>query len=379
MIFNRREIGLDLMRGCAALLVCANHLRAATVASYENISEASVLLKAFYAVTSLGHQAVIVFFVLSGFFVGGSLLAKGTEFSWKEYIAARLTRLWVVLVPALLLTATIDLVLQHEAPNVLTGAYENIWHMGPRPSGVYSLSAWTFFGNLLFLQQIFLPVFGSNDPLWSLAYEFWYYVMFPLLLVSGNKLGMNSLLVRLLALLVVVCIIAFLPTSGRVGFLCWLGGVMAYVMRTRYPSFNISVLHGLCIFVAGMGISRFLGKAEFSATVSDLIMASVAIIFVVSLASKSKKLHFSRSVSWLAYHLSEMSYSLYLIHFPLVLCIGGIAFSGEINNPDTIGLMKYSGWLFSLLAVSWGFWYLFERRTYQIRHIMLCLISRTAK
>ena len=36
--------------------------------------------------------------------------------------------------------------------------------------------------NAFFLQTIVGPTFGSNGPLWSLAYEWWYYVLFPLAL-----------------------------------------------------------------------------------------------------------------------------------------------------------------------------------------------------
>jgi peptidoglycan/LPS O-acetylase OafA/YrhL len=38
--------------------------------------------------------------------------------------------------------------------------------------------------NAFFLQTIAGPTFGSNGPLWSLAYEWWYYVLFPLVLAA---------------------------------------------------------------------------------------------------------------------------------------------------------------------------------------------------
>ena len=49
------------------------------------------MLKAFYFLTGLGHQAVIIFFVLSGFFVGGSILKNLENFSFKRYFTTRLT------------------------------------------------------------------------------------------------------------------------------------------------------------------------------------------------------------------------------------------------------------------------------------------------
>lgn len=49
-----------------------------------------------------GHEAVMVFFVLSGFFIGTSVLESFRErrWSWRAYLINRLTRLQLVLVPA---------------------------------------------------------------------------------------------------------------------------------------------------------------------------------------------------------------------------------------------------------------------------------------
>ena len=49
--------------------------------------------------------------------------------------------------------------------------------------------------NALFLQTIVaarnaphpVPTFGSNGALWSLSYEFWYYLAFPLLVLPAGQ------------------------------------------------------------------------------------------------------------------------------------------------------------------------------------------------
>src|SRR5262249_14488667 len=53
-----------------------------------------------------------------------------------------------------------------------------------------------FLGNLFFLQTILVPTFGTNGPMWSLANEFWYYVLFPcafLALWKGTTAGARVL------------------------------------------------------------------------------------------------------------------------------------------------------------------------------------------
>ena len=116
---KHRDHTLDLVRGLSALLVMLGHLRGFVFFDLGELENPGIATKAFYFATGLGHQAVMVFFVLSGYFVGGSVLsglAKG-RFTLGGYAAARLTRLWMVLLPALLLTLAIDLLGQSWNPD----------------------------------------------------------------------------------------------------------------------------------------------------------------------------------------------------------------------------------------------------------------------
>ena len=85
--FSHRS-DIDGLRGIAVLSVLGYH--------------------AFPATLPGGYTGVDVFFVLSGFLVGGAVMRAGPAFDWRTYAIARLSRLWVVLVPALLLTAALD-------------------------------------------------------------------------------------------------------------------------------------------------------------------------------------------------------------------------------------------------------------------------------
>ena len=71
MVNLGRNLWLDLLRGLSALVVCLGHLRNAILVDGSDLIHPSITLKAFYFITGFGHQAVMVFFVLSGYFVGG--------------------------------------------------------------------------------------------------------------------------------------------------------------------------------------------------------------------------------------------------------------------------------------------------------------------
>jgi len=175
---KRRDEILDMVRGVSALAVLAAHIRAFVFRDLGELQAAGLGIKAFYFITGVHHQAVMVFFVLSGYFVGGAVLKSLGEgrFSWARYALARLSRLWVALIPALVLTALCDFVVRQVSPEADAGRWHHIWMSGPDVQHRTASDMITFAGNIGFLQTIEVPVFGSNGPLWSLANEFWYYV-----------------------------------------------------------------------------------------------------------------------------------------------------------------------------------------------------------
>jgi peptidoglycan/LPS O-acetylase OafA/YrhL len=101
---------VDMLRGCAAILVMSGHLRSYVFTDYGSLTSANIATKFFYGLTGLGHQAVIIFFAMSGFLVGGKALQQMLQrrWSWPCYILRRLSRLWLVIVPALLATFVLD-------------------------------------------------------------------------------------------------------------------------------------------------------------------------------------------------------------------------------------------------------------------------------
>ncbi|HKB57443.1 MAG TPA: acyltransferase family protein, partial [Lacunisphaera sp.] len=175
---------LDGLRWIAAALVCSAHVRSALLADYGAPAGHQPWAAAFYWGHGFGHQAVIVFFVLSGFLVGGEVLRglRQASFDWRVYGIRRFSRLYPVYLAALLLGALWDNLGLHFFNDRLV--YNSA--ASPFPMIFYPvverLTPGVLEGNLLFLQGVLVPTFGSNSPLWSLANEAWYYFLFPLLL-----------------------------------------------------------------------------------------------------------------------------------------------------------------------------------------------------
>ena len=108
------------------------------------------------------------------------------RWSWDRYALNRVTRLYLVLIPGLLLTLFWDtLGLDFFPANPVYTGEPRLWSHDFIPVRE-RLTLEAFTANAFFLQTILAPPLGSNDALWSLSYEFWYYMIFPCLWLAVN-------------------------------------------------------------------------------------------------------------------------------------------------------------------------------------------------
>jgi peptidoglycan/LPS O-acetylase OafA/YrhL len=378
---DQRFVWLDLVRGASAIAVCAGHLRAATFRDYADLHDPTLFHKIFYFFTGLGHQAVMIFFVLSGFFVGGSILKSSERFNLADYSIARLTRLWTVLIPALIVTFVVDKVVAAHAPEVLRGAYFAVWHSGPQSANSYSTSVLTFIGNALFLQTILTPVFGTNGPLWSLANEFWYYATFPLFAIAAGQCGSSCrILARMVSGVMAALLLLVLPTEIRSGYLVWLMGVVIYLGSSHLPCKPrpIALISAIGIFAGSLAYSKVDAWQVTLNLQSDLAIGLGFSTCCVVLASwpLPRNSSLSVAVGKLARAVSEFSYSLYLSHFSFVVVIAVFGYRSMKVLPDREGLLYFFGWLGVLLCLGVMFWFLFERHTITIRGLVQSRLTK---
>ena len=104
------SVFLDASRWVAAFIVLTTHVRHTFLTDYSQVRSHTVFVQALYLFTSLGHEAVMVFFVLSGFLVGGLTLSqwRDTGVDLASYFVHRVSRIYTVLIPALCLGCGLD-------------------------------------------------------------------------------------------------------------------------------------------------------------------------------------------------------------------------------------------------------------------------------
>lgn len=369
MKHDDRYIVWDFIRGVSALIVCSTHLRAAMFTSFSELESSSLFDKIFYFLTGFGHQAVIVFFVLSGFFVGGSILKSIDKFNMKQYLIARLSRLWVVLLPMLALTYVIDSIIATNLPQLLNG--EHLPTLNSGPSSDYSISTTTLLSNILFLQTIFSPVYGSNGPLWSLANEFWYYMLFPLLLIVFGRLR-GTWAPRVLCLLLVVIILAYATPSILEGFVIWLMGVAVFILLGRNSErthVRAKLISG-SLFAVALIDSKLHLIHSFLHISSDILISICFSLFLLCLNTSKFPSMIRHYFTFVGKWLSEISFTMYLAHFPIVMLIYTYGYkNGQVVlSFDT--LLIYFAWLLVIVITSFCLWFLFEKHTSKARYFI---------
>jgi peptidoglycan/LPS O-acetylase OafA/YrhL len=365
---GRRLIHLDMLRGLAAMGVVLGHARSFVIVDYSAVGGGSLPVQAFYLATSLGHQSVIAFFALSGFVVGGPALRQILEgnWIWSRYFLKRITRLWVVLIPALLLTLGLDTAGEIMGGRAgYEGSFYHLINSGPAPLSPADLSASTLLANLLFLQTIIAPVFGTDGPLWSLANEFWYYVMFPFLMVG--LLGGPRRLIRALMGGVGIALAVLLPRELVLLGIIWIAGTIAYytihlVFRPKQTVWMLLLPISLLLVAGAIVIDK-----HWPGVRSDLILGVAFSGMLPTLVLLPK---FGRIYDGAANYLSKISYTLYATHFPVLAFIWFLAIAPHkwVVGPSALGTMS----LLVVVAVlfSSAMWWLFERNTDRARNLI---------
>jgi peptidoglycan/LPS O-acetylase OafA/YrhL len=357
---NHKYIWLDLIRGMAALEVFLSHLRGFMFKGYTE--PGGVIKKTFYFITGFPHEAVIIFFVLSGYFITDAVVRarEKNKFSFSGYSLDRLVRLWIVLIPGLVLTLISDKIGFHYFSH--SAAYQGTVEFMGRVNVPAHLTVKNFIGNLFFVQTILVETFGSNSPLWSLSNEFWYYVMLPLILTLFWRMKIS---IKLLALCVLVAVLFFIKISILLYFFVWLVGSLLVFIKRNLPAptpviKRIVFVTGFISFVLFFYKIRMGGVLDFK---KDFIAALSTAILIYSGLYANIRFEIPRKI---ISFFSGMSYSLYIVHLPLC-----IFFCAALNKVQIGWSMPALGIYILVALVVFGisvlFWYLFESRYIQLR------------
>jgi len=335
---------LNGIRGLAALYVLIGHARWLLWEGYregyllhpQSYNQASKILVSLLAFFGKGHVAVILFFVLSGFVIHYSIIKREkNKLDILDYFKRRFLRIYPPLLFCMLLTLVLD----------LTGkyiyGYSIYFQSTPVPlinENIISNLNWiTAIGNLLMVQGIYTHVWGTNGPLWSLMYEWWFYMLYPCIfyLYKKNRYLSYS----------VVWLLFIIASNGLFDnklasavfnyLLCWsLGALLADVLLERISLHWFIVPLVICLIELCI-------KGD-SPVIIDTLTGFVFTALLFALLKFKVLFSLHRVFDWFNL-LGDYSYTLYVIHLPILVMINGIVLNLTENKmPQNFYIMFIS-------------------------------------
>jgi peptidoglycan/LPS O-acetylase OafA/YrhL len=289
------SIYLDVLRLCCALVVFFGH--------------SILIIENKHSCDRFAHFAVICFFVLSGFVIAHTTSVK--KRTLKEYAVARLSRLYSILIPAIILTA-------------LCGYLSYLFDLD-----IFLKYSRGYHAVRLFLVSIFATDFWfthtgppNNGPLWSLGYEFWYYVLFGIIYFWNKKKRMWW---WILLIVIIVCIgpkiLLLMPV--------WLFGWTAY----HFKKINLPIPIARLFFVLLLSIATILttilpalpyqiGGTHFHFSnqfITDWILGLI-VAFALCLLPTQHERQFGTSIMLKKFRLfGNLTYPIYVFHYPILI------------------------------------------------------------
>lgn len=381
---NNLSIWIDVIRALAAQAVVLGHMRQILFINPnpDSNNQFSLFIQPFISIiSSVPHEAVIVFFIISGYLVGGRVISDFLEsrFCFSIFIQNRLSRLLIVLIPALLLTAVFDFFSFNygDGVSILLSRqpFYPEWWAEMNPFGIQA-----FFTNATFLQMIVGFQFGTNLSLWSLSNEFWYYLLLPFLMGIIFYRGEKRLLFIVLTGFVLLLFIFSAkehdpdrPIYYFYNLLIWMLGALAFFINNKPRLIIACLLFPLiALFIYSISNIPIIPSHLESLVKQDLVIAIGTVIMMRLFGFIPAKI-LKKSFAF----LSSYSFSLYVLHLPLVFF--AMSFNQQLGDGlsyNTIGLSYFLLLLFITNITAWLFSLLTERKTKQLRQALKRLFAK---
>lgn len=324
----------------------------------------------FHLWNRFGHEAVVIFFVLSGFVIRHA--AGGEKDSnFLSFATSRLTRIYSVVLPCLVLTFLFYKIGMQLAPQI----YES-------PLPIRHPLLRLVLGAVMLNQSWGSVTLPSNTPYWSIPYEFWYYFLFAACFYfAGLRRCFFFIIIAIIAgpkimLLFPIWAIGWLAyqerlTHSRTRIVSWIFFLQPCVCVPLYIYFDVRHVWDAKL-IGLMGYDTWYQGLHWSRHVlSDTMLG---ICFALHLAgAKHRGQFFMRILGWLEKPVrftAGQSFTLYLLHMPTMYCVGAILTFVPLGTWRGVLVALGTLSIISLVAV------VTENQRFRLRPVMKKLLVR---
>ncbi len=312
-----RITGLDSMRGVAALIVVFNHLYNFIPALAADTSWLFNYTPVHWLVA--GRQAVMLFFVLSGFVLALPYF-NGYAQAYKPYLIRRFCRIYIPFFVVLLVAALLWKLLA--SASLSYAPHGDEWS--------YPVDLFGFVSHILMLGV----GMGNalNPPMWTLIIEMRVSIIFPVLVVLVRRFSWGLVIAGVFVWYGIAKLYVFLDGAGNFYMAnTHLGAILLTLYYVPYFLFGIfiashadffkmlmsripRILHFLFALLIFLMPYAFLKGNFMIAELWYGVVASYLVLICVSF-DRVNDLLSGGVLQW----LGKVSYSLYLVHMPVLL------------------------------------------------------------
>jgi peptidoglycan/LPS O-acetylase OafA/YrhL len=352
---------LDGIRGLCALYVALYHAQLFTGNTNDYIKSSLTSLN---VILSYGHFSVALFIVLSGFCLSIPVTkSEDTKLrgGFSRYISRRFTRI----LPPYYFALALSIVIIYTFP-ILQSYKDTAW------DSKIPISTWSVVSHLFLIHNLSEEwILKINGPLWSVATEWQIYFVFPILILIWRKI--NLIFSLLFALVLGSTIALKMPVihSWYLGLFA-MGMVSAVVCFSKEQyfvsirsAFNWSALSK----ISAVLLVLFLALLHFKTIhllISETIVGALFCIFLINftlieITSLKRPPMLKILNTKFALFLGAFSYSIYLIHSPILALLNLISLNYEMSTDTRLIFMLFISVPFAIL-ISYAFYWLVERK-----------------
>ncbi|MDB5137162.1 MAG: acyltransferase [Mucilaginibacter sp.] len=307
---------LEAIRGFVAIYIVFHH-----IVSFYGLYNQNKALKLIFMHP---QEAVMIFFLLSGFVIYVSTV-NNKEITFYKYIKKRFVRIYPITVAAFLISTLIFFINGYDFTTV---------------------DAKNLIGNFLMMQDdkaqpgLIVPTYLDNFPLWSLSYEWWFYVMFfPLFVYFHKRIPANNIphIYPILGISLIGWLLfliwpnhAFLVITY---FLLWWTGVACAEIYLKHQSFQLKTLMPVLLSISTMSLAiaipvlkGYFVKHETLAQINaaypistylHYYLDTLMFIIIGLIWWRFKLVGFNLFLRGFKV-LAPISFAIYIIHFPFI-------------------------------------------------------------
>lgn len=315
---------LDGLRGLAALTVFFAHFSKMKI----DITNVDLLTRGTIGILVNGTAAVIFFFVLSGFVLSLPYVNNKAPLKLTSFYLKRVFRIYPALIISIMLCVLLKEVFFNNTHSfIFSSIHKDFW--------TWELN-YTSFKEIIKTCLLIGPNFDVeflNPPIWSLVVEMKMSLLLPvfILITARNSTILNTLLFFIL------CYLTFKHGAWQIN-LFYIGVLLSKYkdqlilkISSWHPVFFILISITAFILYNNnfifLDIYRQLRKPFDARIAGYLIAISSAIIIIVVLSMKRVSAFFEKKIFSF---LGAISYSFYLIHFPILFTIASFLY-GKYN------------------------------------------------